>query len=202
MSKELEIEFKSMLAQAEYEKMLRHYEITTEHFVQQTNLYFDTADFKLKQHGMGLRIRCFDTTAEATLKIPQAVGLLEVTDSLTLAEAEQVLKKNHFTSKATEIFTHLQMLNILPIDLHLIGKLTTKRAEFMIPEGKLVLDESWYTDHHDFELELEVPNASFELTDFKQLLSRFKLPYRKTQNKIVRAVTAQQEQNKRMEGLQ
>ena len=72
----------------------------------------------------------------------------------------------------------------------------------MIPEGKLALDESWYSDQHDFELELEVPDSTFEELDFKQLLKRHDLPYRHTQNKIVRAVTASQEQHKEMEGLQ
>ncbi len=48
MSEEIEIEFKSMLSQIEYEKLLRYYNITDDQFVIQTNLYFDTADFQLK----------------------------------------------------------------------------------------------------------------------------------------------------------
>lgn len=81
MSKEIEIEFKSMLTPDEYIELLRYYNVTDEQFVMQTNLYFDTADFQLKHLGMGLRIRRFTSKAEATLKIPQEVGLLEVTDS-------------------------------------------------------------------------------------------------------------------------
>lgn len=202
MSEEIEIEFKSMLIQNEYEELLRYYNITDDQFVIQTNLYFDTADFQLKKHGMGLRIRRFDTKAEATLKIPQSVGLLEVTDALTITEVEQALDKKQFASGAAEILARLKQLNISLLDLSLIGKLITKRAEFIIPEGKLALDESWYGQRHDFELELEVSDSSYGEEDFNQLLKKFDLPYRKTQNKIARAVTEQQERNKEMEGLQ
>lgn len=202
MSEEIEIEFKSMLIQNEYEELLRYYNITDDQFVIQTNLYFDTADFQLKKHGMGLRIRRFDTKAEATLKIPQSVGLLEVTDALTITEVEQAINKKQFASGAAEILARLKQLNISLLDLSLIGKLITKRAEFIIPEGKLALDESWYGQQHDFELELEVSVPSYGEKDFNQLLKKFDLPYRKTQNKIARAVTEQQERNKEMEGLQ
>lgn len=201
MSKEIEIEFKSMLTKNEYETLLRYYNVSDEQFVTQTNLYFDTADFQLKQQGMGLRIRCFADKAEATLKIPQTIGLLEVTDSLTLNEVDKALATNQFAKQAAEIIEQLEKLTISLSNLHLIGKLITKRAEFVIPEGKLALDESWYSDHHDFELELEVLDSKFDEAAFKQLLAKFDLPYRKTQNKIVRAVSAQQEQNKEMEGL-
>lgn len=193
MSKEIEIEFKSMLTQNDYEKLLHYYNVTNKQFVIQTNLYFDTVDFQLKQRGMGLRIRYFSDTAEATLKIPQTVGLLEVTDRLSLDEVEQAINKDQFTPQATEILEQLRTFNISLSDLHLIGKLITKRAEFTIPEGKLALDESWYSDYHDFELELEVPDYYFNEGDFKQLLNKFELPYRKTKNKIARAVSAQQE---------
>lgn len=201
LSKEIEIEFKSMLTQPEYDSLLRYYDISEEQFVIQTNLYFDTADFQLKQHGMGLRIRRFADKAEATLKVPQTIGLLEVTDALTLNEVDQALAKEQFVPQATEVLERLEKLNLSLLDLHLIGKLITKRAEFTIPEGKLALDESWYSEQHDFELELEVPDSTFGEDDFKQLLANFDLTYRKTQNKIVRAVSAQQEQNKEMEGL-
>lgn len=201
MSKEIEIEFKSMLTKDEYKTLLHYYNVSDEQFVTQTNLYFDTADFQLKQHAMGLRIRRFADKAEATLKVPQTIGLLEVTDPLTLNEVDEALAKDQFAQQATEILEQLEALDISLYNLHLIGKLITKRAEFMIPEGKLALDESWYSEHHDFELELEVSDSSFDETAFKQLLAKFDLPYRKTQNKIVRAVSAQQEQNKEMEGL-
>lgn len=200
LSEKIEIEFKSMLTKIEYTKLLHYYQITDDQFTTQTNLYFDTTDFQLKKLGMGLRIRQFAETAEATLKIPQQVGLLEVTDNLSLAESEHAKVQKRFSKAAKEIQERLRTFEIGPSDLHLIGNLITKRAEFTISEGKLALDESWYSDQHDYELELEVPDSSFAESEFKELLNKFHVPYRKTQNKIARAVTAQLKQNKEMEG--
>lgn len=201
LSKEIEIEFKSMLTHTEYEALLRYYHVAEDQFVTQTNTYFDTVDFRLKQEGMGLRIRSFASAAEATLKVPQSVGLLEITDSLTITDAEEAISTKQFSAKATEVLTRLHTLSIQSSDLHMIGKLITKRSEFMIPEGKLALDESWYSGHHDFELELEVPDSTYGEAEFSQLLTRLGLTYRKTKNKIERAVNAQLENNKGMEEL-
>lgn len=202
MSKSLEIEYKSMLTADEYKRLLHLYQIEENQFVQQTNIYFDTPDFLLKKQGMGLRIRRFETKAEATLKVPQSIGLLEITDALTLEEVNPKVRSARFVPEAKEVLAHLSALHISIEDLQLIAQLTTKRAEFMIPEGKLALDESWYSRQHDFELELEVPDGSFSEVDFKDFLQHFDLPFRKTQNKIARAVYAQQKLHKDMEGNQ
>lgn len=199
MREEIEIEFKSMLTQSEYEHVFRFYQLSPSQTIKQTNLYYDTVDWQLKENHMGLRIRQFDKHAEATLKVPQAVGLLEVTDSLTTEQVEVALTKHRFAFEAKEILQRLDLLNINFNELRLIGKLTTQRGELNIPEGKLALDESWYSGQHDFELELEVPNEQFSLQDFKQFLHKFDLPYRATQNKIARAVAAQQQLDDRKE---
>ncbi|MGO2637849.1 MAG: CYTH domain-containing protein [Enterococcus viikkiensis] len=199
MSEEIEIEFKSMLTKSEYEHVFRFYQLSLSQTIQQTNWYYDTVDWQLKENHMGLRIRPFDKHAEATLKIPQAVGLLEVTDSLTPEQVEAALTKHRFAFDAKEILQRLDLLNINFNELKLIGKLTTQRAELNVPEGKLALDESWYSGQHDFELELEVSNDQFSLQDFKQFLHKFDFPYRATQNKIARAVAAQQQLDNRKE---
>lgn len=195
MSEEIEIEFKSMLTKSEYDRIVHFYQLSPAQTIKQTNLYYDTVDWQLKENQMGLRIRQFDNHAEATLKIPQAVGLLEVTDSLTIEQVEAALKEQHFTFEAKEILHRLDLLNISFNELRLIGNLTTQRGELTVSEGKLALDESWYSGQHDFELELEVPNEQFSLQDFKQFLRKFDLPYRATQNKIARAVAAKQQLN-------
>ncbi|OJG45994.1 hypothetical protein RV04_GL001760 [Enterococcus hermanniensis] len=188
-----------MLTASEYNRLLHSYQIAENQFVQQTNIYFDTPDFLLKAQGMGLRIRRFENSAEATLKVPQSVGLLEVTDALSLEEVNANVQSAQFVPEAKEVLAYLRALHISIENLQLIGQLTTKRAELSIPEGKLALDESWYSQQHDFELELEVPNATFSEEDFKQFLQRFGLPFRKTQNKIARAVHAQQKLHTDME---
>ncbi|MGG5316872.1 hypothetical protein IGI49_001570 [Enterococcus sp. AZ071] len=189
MNKSIEIEYKTMLTQQEYLQLMTHYQLDSSNLVTQTNLYFDTSDYQLKEKNMGLRIRYFDSEAEATLKIPQQIGLLEVTDSLELSDVKKALKDNRFPKNAFQIISALNNESVTTDLLGLIGRLVTKRAEKIIPEGKLALDESWYRDQHDFELELEVQDSGKKEEDFFALLKQFNIPYRPAENKIVRAVT-------------
>lgn len=188
MSESIEIEYKTMLTQQEYLQLMTHYQLTSSHLVTQTNLYFDTSDYQLKEKNMGLRIRYFDSDAEATLKIPQQVGLLEVTDRIELSEAKKALETDQFPKSAQQISSVLSKEEISTEFLGLIGRLVTKRAEIIISEGKLALDENWYRNQHDFELELEVQDSGRKETDFFALLNQFNIPYRPAENKIVRAV--------------
>ncbi|MFV5772203.1 adenylate cyclase, partial [Pediococcus acidilactici] len=62
--------------------------------------------------------------------------------------------------------------------------------EFPIEEGLLAIDESWGDNLHDFELELEVGDASVGKIAFINFLKRFSLPYRPAKNKIQRMLEA------------
>lgn len=190
MNESIEIEYKTMLTQLEYLQLIAYYQLNSSHFVTQTNLYFDTSDYQLKEKNMGLRIRFFDTEAEATLKIPQKIGLLEVTDKIALTEVDGAVKTKQFPQSAQQISRVLNNETIETDELTLIGRLVTKRAELVIPEGKLALDENWYQDQHDYELELEVQDSGKKESDFFALLNQFNIPYRPAQNKIIRAVTS------------
>ncbi|WP_347565204.1 CYTH domain-containing protein [Candidatus Enterococcus moelleringii] len=189
MNDSIEIEYKTMLTQSEYLQLIAYYQLNSSHFVTQTNLYFDTSVYQLKEKNMGLRVRVFDTEAEATLKIPQKIGLLEVTDKITQAEADEAVKTKQFPQSAQHISDVLKSETIETEELQLIGRLVTRRAELVITEGKLALDENWYQDQHDFELELEVQDSGKNESDFFALLNQFNIPYRPAKNKIVRAVT-------------
>ena len=68
------------------------------------------------------------------------------------------------------------------------AELTTRRAEFSVTEGLLALDESWYGQSHDYELELEVSEASSGKRAFLSLLDRLHISYRPAKNKIIRAL--------------
>lgn len=71
MAENLEIEFKTMLSQSEYQQLITHYQLTATDFKTQTNSYFDTPDFQLKAKNCGLRIRRYENLAEYTLKTQQ-----------------------------------------------------------------------------------------------------------------------------------
>lgn len=57
MSETIEIEFKNLLTKVEYEKLLNAFNVKDEQIICQTNHYFDTPDFTLKDLGSALRIR-------------------------------------------------------------------------------------------------------------------------------------------------
>ncbi|KAF1302101.1 CYTH domain-containing protein [Candidatus Enterococcus willemsii] len=183
--KQLEIEFKTLLSEQDYLRLCAYYQLTADDFYTQTNVYFDTPTNDLRHKKCGLRIRQYTTKGEITLKTPQAVGLLETTDRLTLEETMDSLAKKQLPEGA--VTKELRQLGIDPNQLQVLTSLTTKRAEFAIPEGLLALDESWYNQQHDYELELEVNDAHLGKVAFDAYLTTHQLPYKFAENKIVRA---------------
>lgn len=87
-----------------------------------------------------------------------------------------------------EVYQALLDLGVVPEKLAVIAELTTKRAEFPINEGLLALDESWYNQQHDYELELEVNDHQKGKIAFESYLNQFNIPYSPAKNKIVRAI--------------
>ncbi len=188
MSKSREIEFKTMLTEAEFGQVKEAYHLNDENFKSQTNCYFDTVDQKLKKLGWGLRIRLFADRGELTLKIPaKDVGLWEITDSLTLRQATFLREQGQILTEGA-VANQLQNHHIAPKDLLLIADLTTMRAEFPVKEGLLALDENFYGQLHDYELELEVTDATIGAEAFHALLTQLGLTYRPAENKITRAI--------------
>lgn len=189
MSKYVEIEFKTMLTKEEYLRLTAAYEFTETDMHTQTNIYFDTPDHQLKKQHAALRIRLLETEAELTLKTPLPEGLLETTETLTLSKANALIQRKEIP-KAGAVAKKICSLGVNPSDLILLTSLKTKRGERKIPAGLLALDENWYADQHDFELELEVSDYHKGLHDFSQLLEKNQLELRPAKNKILRALSA------------
>ncbi len=192
MGESIEIEYKSLLTQEEYQRLLQRYVTDSNSDFTQTNVYYDTPDFALKALGMGLRIRLMTTKAECTLKSPlqTGVGLLETTDQFTLAIAEQLVAQEQLPTDG-EVVKKLALLDI-PLDQLVVhGQLTTKRIETpLTPTILLVLDESWYHGKHDYELEMEVSNALTGKDYFVKFLNENAIDYKVAKNKIVRTFDA------------
>lgn len=191
MSQQIEIEFKTLLQEKDYVKIVDYYQLTKETPITQTNLYFDTPTQELRQKKYGLRIRSYETQGELTLKCPapEHQGLLEITDALnqttlnTLIAQETILETGEVARFLKS--QHFDLTRLKPF-----AKLTTKRYELSLPIGLLALDESWYGQQHDYELELEVQEATQGQKDFQAFLKTFDLPYQAAENKIVRAAKA------------
>lgn len=178
----LEIEFKSLLTEDEFVKLLPLFSKVSP--VSQTNHYFDTADWRLREMRSSLRIRTFDTQAELTLKISQEIGNMEYNQDLSLQEAEDILAGGSLPTG--QIVTILEQENIPAQDLQLLGSLTTIRREMRHEIGLLALDESHYFDKTDYELEVEVEDARTGEQDFHDFLNSQNINYKFAKSKIAR----------------
>ncbi|MBU9713284.1 CYTH domain-containing protein [Evansella tamaricis] len=185
MNQEVEIEFKNLLISDEYYGLLNHFNIKQNDFKVQTNYYFDTLQMELKQNKSALRIRKKNDEYTITLKEPHPEGLLETHQNCSRTEFKQAVTKGILPSGDILI----QIENLLQKNTPsfvFLGELTTERAELSLPEGLLVLDKSSYFDVVDYEVEFECKERVAGELAFQNLLSEFRIPFRKTPNKIKR----------------
>ena len=173
-----------MITKQEFETLLRFFHINEEDFFTQENHYFDTPDFQLKEQGSALRIRRKKEQYELTLKQPHPDGLLETNEILDALLAEEMFKTGELRNlPIRKIITNM---HIDPDKLQYFGSLTTKRAETEYEEGLVVLDNSYYLNIEDFEIEYEVSNRKKGQAVFEALLTQLSIPLRETENKIKR----------------
>ncbi|AOH53934.1 CYTH domain-containing protein [Peribacillus muralis] len=184
MNQHIEIEFKNLLDEKEFRKLIDHFEIEAARFTSQQNHYFDTSDFELKNRSSALRIRKKNDRYELTLKQPAKEGLLETNQAITAEAAIAFLKDGTFPEGSI-----LSLLTADGLDTDAFtcfGTLETDRFEFPYKEGLLVLDHSSYLDQEDYELEYEVTDAKAGKNIFINLLETLQIPERKTENKVKR----------------
>lgn len=183
MKQEIEIEFKMMLTENEYNTLRQHRPFPKQ-AVTQTNYYFETEDFLLKQKKCALRIRKKNDTYTLTLKQPHKQGILETHKSLTESEAKSWLDEKPILDE--EMTNYLEMLNIPINNLKFYGSLTTERRQFEQHNIVYVLDKSFYNNEVDFELEIEAPTQNLGKQSFQSLLDEFNIKQKQTLTKIER----------------
>ncbi|MFD2924236.1 CYTH domain-containing protein [Halobacillus naozhouensis] len=184
MAQEIEIEFKNLLTETEYHTLYTQLEFATIEQVKQTNHYFETDDYKLRDKGAALRIRQKADTWTLTLKEPHPDGLLETHS--TLSKETAMLWLENQLSAPSEINRQLEQLGISAADLRYIGALTTKRQEREYNHTLVVLDHSFYCGQSDYELELEARSKQHGEQVFEDILNTFHISKRATDNKIKR----------------
>ena len=178
----LEIEFKSLLTEGEFQSLLPLFSEVAP--ASQTNHYFDTPDWQLRDRRSSLRIRTFTDAAELTLKISQNVGNMEYNQDLTLSEADKMLAGEPLVPG--QILDILTQEGISAQDLQVLGSLTTVRREMQHEIGLLALDESHYFSITDYELEVEVEDAKTGEQAFFQFLENHDINYKFAKSKIAR----------------
>jgi len=184
LSQHLEIEFKNLLTNQEYNQLIEFFKVDKINIKKQINHYFDTASFLLKDARSALRIRERGDWYEMTLKQPASIGLLETNQILQKEEAAKLL--NHHIIPDGPIKDKLLSIEV-PLELlQYFGSLTTNRVEFAYKDGLLVLDHSYYLNAEDFEIEYEVTNPDIGEMVFNELLHTMEIPRRKTENKVQR----------------
>lgn len=189
LSQQIEKEFKNLLTKDEYEQLLSTLQLNENESIQQTNIYFDTVDTQLKNRNMGLRIRLFEECGELTLKSPISKHeKLETTDELDLETATYMAENGTITVRG-HVATKLAEFGININDLKPIGQLSTLRYTFSGEGGMYFLDESYYQDQKDYEVEFETEDVEKGKVQFEQFLTKHNIKKRKTTQKIERMLS-------------
>ncbi|WP_221563862.1 CYTH domain-containing protein [Alkalihalobacillus sp. TS-13] len=185
MKQEIEIELKNLVTEEEFNSLCAAFSISDDSFIEQTNHYFDTEDFSLKEKGCALRIRHKKNNYTFTLKRPQDDGLLEAHEVLSEATALNLI--NGRRVDPSEMLDLLEdTFGIESSKLKCLGSLVTSRVERAYKSGLLVFDHSTYLGTEDFELEYEVGDRKTGEQEFHNLLETYHIPQRNTPNKIER----------------
>lgn len=155
MHSNIEIEAKVLLSEDDYNTLIRYLHLERYKKIKLTNHYVDTADRKLKQNDIALRIR-EDSDFVLTLKTPLSEGLLEKNQTISWREYSDIEEASVFPSGDIKNFLEICGFNVR--DLKVLASLTTFRIELELDDGILCLDENIYGPDdslRDYELELE-----------------------------------------------
>lgn len=184
MNKSVEIEFKSMLTEQEYNKLMEKFHGNRTDL--QTNHYFDTPRFSLKAASCSLRVRERDGL-ELTLKRKKGYSIQESTIEITQEQFESF--KNTGVLPSEEAQQEIQ---------HIIGEqklnnflsLSTLRMYLPYKTGILFIDKSMYFDQVDYELEYEAKSYYQGRKEFVEIINELGIQYKKADKKIRRAYNA------------
>lgn len=151
-----EFESRIMLTSEEYMNIVSFYMklYPEHHFLQNTNIYFDSDDLFLRKKHITLRVRIInDVRCELTAKIKGNNGDQEINDDLSLKEKDMLLNENKFPEGNVKNF--LVSLSYPLSSYHQIVTLYNRRLEIKYEDHLLVIDKNNYNDIVDYNLEIE-----------------------------------------------
>lgn len=181
MQPSLEVEFKTLLSEEEYSRLVKKFK---NNYVDiQTNHYLDTERFSLKATDTSLRVRERDTF-DLTFKRKKGYSIQDLREPITkeqfLAIKETgVLPAGDVANEVQNIIGNQSLKNFM--------SLSTERLYFQYGNGIIFIDKSTYLGEVDYELEYEAKNYHDGKKEFIQLLSDLKIHYKKSEKKIKRA---------------
>lgn len=172
MNEHIEIEYKILLSQETFHRILIYYQNQITHDYIQTNYYLTHPILNKKKYM--LRVREKHNHFELTLKRPYQNYLIETNVSLNSQEKEAILQHQPLSNEITDI---LEKDGIRILDLECQFSLTTHRYDIPLKEGMLSLDDNTYLEQHDYELEFEVYHEKEGYAQFLEIIQLFQLEY-------------------------
>lgn len=180
MTKNIEIEFKTIVSKAQYESLLKRFKLEDNVF-KQINYYFDTDTYELNQKQMVLRIRQkSDVYYKVTLKSQSDQGAYENHLLLSKAQAEHMINHGFNTKDYFENLDYFVKFRV---------SLDNYRVSTPYQDGVLFLDRCEYCNTVDYEIEYEVNNYHEGLRVFETFLKEHEIDYQPTKRKSERAFT-------------
>ena len=192
-----EFESRIMLTDDEYLSIVSFYMrmYPNKHFIQNTNIYYDSDDLFLRKQGITFRLRIIDeVSSELTIKIKGKEGDVEINDKLNIAQFNVLINQNIFPDGEVKKY-----LTSLPYSISEYKKITTlfnRRLEIEFDDHLLVVDKNSYSDIIDYNLEIETKdNIESANNLLKEYIKKFHLSLinQKYQGKATRAINAAKE---------
>lgn len=158
----IENEFKIMLTEKQYERLLSKYDFST---VTQVNYYYDTGELEMSGRRTTVRVRELGGKFFLQVKLPTDRALSRVELSTELETLPETLSGETLKALAEIDFPELRML----------GSLKTTRSVWEFDGGEIDLDKSEYFGKTDYEVEIEFTNEENareildEITEFLKI---------------------------------
>ena len=185
MSRDIEIEAKSLISKEDYESLLLKYQEKYPPYIQ-VNYLLNPSDIPLKDSLLAIRIRVKEKESEFTTKINLEEGKLEINQKLTPNELNLFLNENIIPKG--EVYNELlkrKMCN--PEKLEIFAILKTTRFDIHGKGHLISVDKSEYLDVVDYEIECESTSMDLALSYLQDFLNKENIPFtRNTISKLKR----------------
>lgn len=141
----IENEFKIMLTEKQYERLLSKYDFIT---VTQVNYYYDTGDLEMSARHITVRVRELEGKFFLQIKLPTEKALSRVELEKELEALPETLSGELLNSLTEGDYPEVKKL----------GSLKTTRSVWKFDGGEIDLDRSEYFGKTDYEVEIEFTN--------------------------------------------
>jgi len=178
MNNNVEIEAKVLLTKKQYLKVYDSFRADKGiEIINQTNFYIDSKDRTLRENEIALRIREKKDEYILTVKTPMSEGLLEKNQTLTSAEALDMIEFNKFP--VGEVSAFLELLDVDLSALVVLAKMSTKRTTLKKDDvrERISLDVNTYGNKVDYELEVDKTAMALAEKRIAEILNPLNIDY-------------------------